>query len=401
MSNNNIIEYRKATDEEKLHIMSLQSIFFAMNSNEEDVRERIKNDDSYMNTLYGAVNEDGCLLAGIAAIPYTMWFDGHKVPMCGIGGVVSAPESRRRGNIRNLTEKIFEDVYENGAVFSHLFPFSHDYYRKFGFEHVGAAIRYTLPIANTKSFPNNGTVYKFVNGDEIRNELIDVYECYASRHNTMISRSEDRWDDVFNISLFDSNYLYYWKDSNGETKAWAKFSISDDIMNIKDIVWVDNESMLGIFQFFGMFDSSAKNLSLKASPEFIAELYWNNLYHIEMSYDWLGMNRVLNAKRALELLYIPEHESEGSFTISINDKFARWNTGTYKVEYGNGENTVKMQSTKTSADIETSELALVHMILGVYGFEHVSHRNDVSVNGNIDVLKKLIKKKNLLITDGF
>ncbi|MDR2570073.1 MAG: GNAT family N-acetyltransferase [Oscillospiraceae bacterium] len=401
MSNNSKIEYRKATDEDKLHIMSLQSIFFAMNSNEEDVRESIKNGDSYMDTLYSAVGEDGGLLAGIAAIPYTMWFDGNKVPMCGIGGVVSAPESRRRGNIRNLTEKIFDDVYEKGAVFSHLFPFSHDYYRKFGFEHVGAARKYTLPLANTKGFQSSGTVYKYINGDEIRSELIDVYESYASRHNIMISRSDNRWNDVFKISLFDTNYLYYWKDSNGKTKSWAKFSISDDTMNIRDIAWVDHESMLGIFQFFGMFDSSAKMLCFKASPEFTAELYWNNLYHIEVSYDWLGMNRVVNAKRALELLHIPDYINEGSFTIKINDKFAKWNTGTYEVKYGSGENTVKMLSPTASADIETSELALVQMILGVYDFEQVSRRSDVIVSGDLNSLKRIFPKKSLLITDGF
>ena len=396
------IEYRKVTPEEKLHVARLQGIVFSFNPNEEEIREQIAKGEYDSENTYGAVDEKGRVVAGMEVIPYTMWFDGHKVPMYGIGGVASMPESRRQGNVRKIFEKAFDDIYEKGAVFSHLYPFSYDYYRKFGYEHCGSVKRYTLPLEYARKLENNGTTHEFIKGDEtlnVRSELIGIYESYASRHNIMLSRTDWRWDEVFNINLFGADRLYYWRDASGKAKSWVKFKKDGDIMKINDIAWADHESMLGILQFVGMFEGAADKLQLRASPEFLADLYWNDIYDIEESRDLLGMNRVVNAKRALELI---KKDGEGCFTIKVTDEFAAWNNNTYMVEFGNDECTVKADASK-SADIEVSELALMQLILGVFELDQIAQRKekDVRINANIDTLKRVFRKKNLLIADYF
>ena len=398
MADKNKTEYRKVTPEEKLHISRLQGIVFSFDPNEKEIREKLEKGEYNSDNTYGAVDENGRVLAGMDVIPFTMWFDGQKVPMYGIGGVASMPETRRQGNIRKIFEKVFEDIYEKGAVFSHLYPFSHDYYRKFGYEHCGAAKKYTLPLAPARKLKNDGNAYEFIKGDNVRDKLIGVYETYASRHNIMLSRSEDRWNDVFNVSLFGADRLYYWKDAGNNIKSWVKFKKENEKMRIHDIAWTDRESMLGILQFMGMFEGAAEKLTFRASPEFIAEIYWNNLYDIEIeSTDWMGMNRVVNAERALELMKKPD--GNGKFIIKIADRFAKWNNNTYAVEYGGGKCSVKTSA--DAADIEVSECALVQMILGVYEPEQIFNRDDVQINGNIQPIKQVFHKKNLLITDFF
>jgi len=147
----------------------------------------------------------------------------------------------------------------------------------------------------------------------------------------------------------------------------------------------------------GMFEGAAEKMKFNSSHEFLAEIYWNDLYDIETENNWIGMNRVVNAKLALELMKKPD--GEGKFIIKINDNFAEWNNNTYIIEYGNGECTVK--TTDANADIEATEHALMQMILGVYDFKHIIYRNDVKVNGNLDILKKAFYKKPILITDHF
>lgn len=392
------IEYRKVTPEEKLHISRLQGMVFSFSQDEKEIREKIEKGEYKSDDTYGAIDENGRILAGMEVIPYTMWFDGQKVAMYGIGGVASVPESRRQGNIRNIFRKVFDDIYEKGAVFSHLYPFSHDYYRKFGYEHCGAAKKYIIPTTPARKLKNNGTAHEFIKGDNVREKLIEVYETYASRHNIMISRSQERWDDVFNISLFSTDRLYYWKDADSNVKSWVRFKKNGGEMQISDIAWSDNEAMLGILQFMGMFEGAADKIAFTSSPEFIAELHWNNLYDIRIETNWIGMNRVVNAKRALELMKKPC--GEGKFTIKVADGFAEWNNNTYEVDYGGGECAVKISGT-ADADIETSELALMQMILGVYELEQIALRDDVRINGNIQILKKAFPKKNLLIADYF
>ena len=311
------------------------------------------------------------------------------------------PESRRQGNVRKIFEKAFDDIYEKGAVFSHLYPFSYDYYRKFGYEHCGSVKRYTLPLGYARKLETNGTTHEFIKGDDdkVRSELIGVYESYASRHNIMISRTDERWDEVLGVNLFGADRLYYWRDTAGTVKSWVKFKKDGNTMRVHDIAWADHESMIGILQFLGMFEGAADKLQLRASPELLADLYCNELYDLEESRDLLGMNRVVDAKCALELL---KKDGEGCFTIKVTDKFAAWNNNTYTVEFGNGECTVKSDSNK-GADIEVSELALMQLVLGVFEFDQIAQRKekDVRINANAETLRSVFRKKNLLIADYF
>ena len=391
------IEYRKVTPEEKLYVERVKGAAFSYDVKEKEIREKIEKGEYNSDETYGAIDENGRALAGMEALTYTMWFDGQKVPMYGIGGVASMPETRRQGHIRKIFEKVFDDIYEKGAVFSHLYPFTHDYYRKFGYETCGYIKRYILPVGPARKLKSEGSAYEFAKGDEVRNKLIEVYELYASRHNNMLSRSENRWNDYFDISPFKAEKLYYWKNANGDIKSWAKFKRNGDTVDIYDILWADHEGMLGILQFMGMFEGAAEKLKFSASPEFIAELYWNNLYDIQIEANWIGMNRVVNAKRALELMKKPD--GEGKFIIKINDGFAKWNDNTYIVEYTNGECAVN--TTEAGADIEVTEHALMQMILGIYELEQIANRDDVQINKNMQILKKAFYKKPILLTDHF
>ncbi|MCL2813549.1 MAG: GNAT family N-acetyltransferase [Oscillospiraceae bacterium] len=391
------IEYRKVTPEERLAVSRVQGTAFSFEVNEKEMREKIEKGEYKNDEVYAALDGDGRALAAMEALPYTMWYDGQKVPMYGIGGVASMPETRRQGHVRKIFEKIFEDIYEKGVVFSHLFPFSHDYYRKFGYEHCGAATKYTLPVEPARRFLTEGETREFVKGGPEQNSLIAVYESYAARHNVMLSRSPQRWDEVLNISPYGVDKLYYWSDAGGDIRSWAKFRRNGRVVEISEIAWEDRAGMLGILRFMGMFEGAAEKFSFRASPEFIAELYWNNLYDIQIENQWIGMNRVLNAKRALELLKKPE--KEGSFTIKINDGFAKWNNNTYRVEYGGGD--CRVETSDLEADVETSEIAFVHMALGLYEFEQVQKRYDVQPNKNFETLKKAFCKKPILITDHF
>ena len=393
------IDYRKITPEEKLHLARLQGFVFSFDPNEKEIREKIEKGAYDSSNTYGAVDENGTLLAGMEVIPYTMWFDGQTVPMYGIGGVASVPEARRQGNIRKIFEKVFADIYEKGAVFSHLYPFSYDYYRRFGYEQCGAANRYTLLTAPARALPNTGTAHEFGKDSPVRNDLIAVYEAFAARHNTMLSRTEKRWDEVFDMPLFGPTRLYYWKDAAGAIKAWVKFAKKDETMEINDIAWTDHDSMLGILQFMGMFDGAAPKIALTASPELIPQLYWNDLYEIKTdSTAWLGMNRVINAQRALELMKKPDEA--GAFTIAVTDGFAAWNNHTYRVQYDENACSVA-EADGVQADIAVSERALMLLVLGVYPLEQIALRSDVQMSGNQALLAKVFPAKKLLIADYF
>ena len=64
-------------------------------------------------------------------IPHQVIFDGTGK----MGGSECPASGRKRKKfIRNIFEYAMKEMYEDGYVFSYLYPFSHVYYRKFGYE---------------------------------------------------------------------------------------------------------------------------------------------------------------------------------------------------------------------------------------------------------------------------
>lgn len=397
----NKTEFRTVTPEEKLHIARQQRVSFPFpffDFDEQDIREKIARGEYDSANTYGAVDESGRVLAGMDTLPFNMWFDGQKISVYGISGVVSLPESRRQGNIRGMFSAAFRDMHEKGVVFSHLFPFSFDYYRKFGYEHCGFANKYTLPLSAARRLPADGTAHEFIQGDGVQGELVEVYEKYASRHNLMVSRTEERWKGVFNVSLFSHERLYYYRDTAGVIQSWVKFVRADEKMMISDIAWANHEGMLGALKLVGMYEGAAEKLMLRASPELVAELYWNDPYQISSEPAWHGMSRVINAAEALRLIHKPS--GEGGFTVKLTDSFCEWNSGTYAVTYG-GSQSVVTRSDAVHADLETDERAFVQLVMGVYELGRLVKKGDVRVNGNLETLERVFVEKPRLLMEIF
>lgn len=394
------MEFRKVTPEEKLYVTRVQSVAFSFIPDENAMREQITKGEMKCDDTYAAIDENGVVVAGMEAIPFEIYFDGNKVKMTGIGGVASAPEHRRGGNIRGIFRKVFDDMRDEGVVFSHLYPFSYDYYRLYGYEYSGYAIKYSIHPSAARKFKSAGTIGEYIKTDDenpIITELKAVYDCFASRHNSMLTANAHRWNASVNIPLFGENKLFYWKNDKGEIKSWARFNKKGDSVNIDEIYWCDSEAMIGILRFFGQFEGAAEKLVIKSGPEFNPELLWPNIYSIGNERNWIGMNRVVDAKKALELMKRPEKEAQ--FNIKINDEFAPWNQNTYNVQIG--PDGCQVKEVTNSPDIEISEKSLLQLLFGMYDLRTLSVKPDVQINARYDKFKGVFPLKQIFIGDYF
>ncbi|MDR2952322.1 MAG: GNAT family N-acetyltransferase, partial [Treponema sp.] len=127
-------EIRRLAPEDLLQLYKMHTVVY--NRRKDYSKEENQKPDPLehpANWAWGAF-EKGKLLAGMFEIEYLMRFDGQSVKMSGIGGVGTLPEARKGGLVRRIFEKLLPEAYEKGALFSTLTPFSHDFYRKFGYE---------------------------------------------------------------------------------------------------------------------------------------------------------------------------------------------------------------------------------------------------------------------------
>src|SRR4030042_734844 len=75
--------------------------------------------------------------SGLVTRRYHARVFGAALPMSGISLVETPPEYRNHSNISALFEHILPREYENGQVISTLYPFSFQYYGKYGYGLLG------------------------------------------------------------------------------------------------------------------------------------------------------------------------------------------------------------------------------------------------------------------------
>ncbi|MCL2664488.1 MAG: GNAT family N-acetyltransferase [Defluviitaleaceae bacterium] len=392
---------RRLNNNDMISFQRLQHIAFSGSSSEESIRERIEKGEYSRDEYWGAVDGAGNVQSGMVIYQYLQYLDGHKASMAGVGGVASLPEIRRTGFIRKIFQNVFADCRERGTVLSYLYPFSHAYYKQFGYANCGFAFTYTLPTGAARKIETAGSVCEFKKDEtEIKNKLSKVYEAHASRHNLMLCHDTVHFENFFEIEHLSPVHIYYWKNEADEIRSWVKYKKDGDKIFVEYIAWEDHEAMMGILQFLGMFEGAAGSIcmNVKCSPEFLPELIWTDLYHISSERKCLGMARIMDAKAALGMMRAPC--GEGKFTVRVTDKYADWNSGTYSVEFGGGQSRVSISSAEP--DVDVTEEALAQLVFGVFDFATAEkYIKDIKVGGNRETLSKVFVKKQLLLNDYF
>ena len=107
---------------------------------ESAARERTEEEkgEDARNRCFGTFLDDDETICGVVnSREYLCRFDGGTYKLGGVGGVSTLPQYRRGGVIRACMTASLKDMYANDFTFAFLYPFSMQYYRKFGFEAGG------------------------------------------------------------------------------------------------------------------------------------------------------------------------------------------------------------------------------------------------------------------------
>ena len=403
------MEVRPIKPEEKTAFDKIQTIAFMFKrdfSKEEkegavpDGAQQLVNDG--YRTGRAAFDDNGKMCSCFDLIPYEVTFDGNTVKMGGIGGVASLPEERDKKYIRHIFEYVMNEMYENGYVFSYLYPFSHIYYRKFGYEHNMTVTSCSIPISSLRQFAQTGRMC-MVTDDTEKKLVKTLYEEYIKDKNLAVIRTDKLWNRRFDNDPYRDNvYLYIWYNSRNEARGYIQYhsersgGIKTDFV-VRELVWLDTEALKGIFAFMGKFGSQVDKLIWKA-PSYIKLLpFFEEPYDIGQEIHMSGMNRVVNVQKAFELMSLPE--GKGETVISVEDAFFPVNTGNYRIVWNDGERSV--QKTDAGPDLACSVQALSQLITGFLTPDDLEFAGKVSINGKRDVLAKVFRPKRLFINDYF
>jgi predicted acetyltransferase len=350
--------------------------------------------------------EDGKMWSCMNEIPYLMRFDHHDVKMSGIGSVGTLPEARSGGYIRMIFEKLLPEAYENGVVFSNLTPFSHAFYRKFGYELAGARNEVTIPTKEFAGLKMRGKFTQIFPGDDT-NALAFVHNAYIESLNHGIRR--DYWADNRAWRVFTKEdpystgtFLYLWRNGEGESKSYIKYQHErvgqENIMQVKELAFVDREGLYGALSLVSGLSSQYGTFKW-AAPTFLDPAdFVANIWAVDQRIVPRDMTRIVNVKTALSLMRRPE--GEGCYTIEVVDKQISANNKRFLVEYGDG---VCVSETEREPDIRCAVAALSQLVMGYRTLENalLTKQTDIEVLGNRATLDKVWTLRPQHITEYF
>lgn len=322
---------------------------------------------------HGAFDADGRLVAGMIQLGMDARFEGRTCRLLGVGGVVTDPARRGEGAIRTLFEEALPRQYAEGYTFSALYPFSHIFYRKFGFEWALLRRRAQFSPASLRAdLPRAASVVRVLPGEDDRG-MRQVYETYAQRRNFAILRDDDRWQRLRKGTPWEQmKYAYVLRDEqNAPIAYWIGQTVKEKqiCLEVKDMAYVSPRGLAAILAMWRtMNEFELVRLNVPADVEL--RYYMRDPYDLPRDHGEQtccgGMVRVVNAMRALSML--PAPHCPGQFTVAVTDEQISENNGQFTVS-GDGHRLTVTRNDASPADLRCGIGGLSVLVAGTVDYQ--------------------------------
>lgn len=339
------------------------------------------------DTHYGCFLDSGEMAAAMVVHHFKMQFDGEWTDLAGIGGVVTHPAYRRGGAIRQTMEKVLRTERENGVVFSSLKPFSHVFYRKFGYELAQVRRCFTFPPAAFAQF-NGPMEVKLLQPEDDCTLLTPVYEAFAHRYNLSIARNAGNMKRYTHSEPYAKNmftYAIYEKDECLAYVAFAPIKRGEDThMNVRDYAFSSLQGFRKILGFLSRMNAQYKMIEMQFPGDLPLHSLVDAPYESSCREISDYMIRVVDVQKALAKM---KREGNYRLVIGIKDEFLPENGGNWLATPG------KCEKTEEAPDVEMTVQTFGQMITGYLSFDEACCKADVKVNGKENELRRIFPKK--------
>ncbi|MCD6321830.1 MAG: GNAT family N-acetyltransferase [Clostridiales bacterium] len=396
------MQYRNLRENETEARKKLQSIVYFMKYEIDEPSLSPKFDKIRTQNTRGAFTEDGKLTAVLEMFPFSSYLDGTIVGSSGVAGVATLLEHRRSGAVKNLLKNAYKEMYEKGDVMSYLYPFSHEYYRKYGYAQGSYGDLIKIDIKQFKDFNCSGTTRQYFPGDGYDN-LKYVYDKFASQFNCCIAREDWDWERLFSNDPYTKKERVFIRyNSKDEPVAYLKMNAEEVSeynydMNVSEAAWHGNDGITGLMTIIGAFKGDLGKIKLIVPNGFPIEVLVKETWGTDVTRYHTGMNRIINVKTALEIMKKPDSASH--VIIGVDDEHAPWNSGNWLVEWDSSGSVVVL--TDRTPDLSCKISSLSQLITGHMPLYAMLNNSDVTLHSNNHALKELFIKKPCFIWDRF
>ncbi len=345
---------------------------------------------------WGMIDEQtGRLMGGMLLIDYQTRVGGHWVKLVGVGGVSTLPEYRRAGVIREVFRAVLPQMYERGAVLSGLYPFSHAFYRKFGYEVFGGQNRVSVGLEQLRAFDGPDEVRMIESADDMLAARA-IYERFAGERDLAMRRELDQqWKkgvmdgDAYRDLAY--KYLLLRRDAGGALEPCAYIAFKPEggdaggrVANAREAAYVDGDALRRLLGFMSTFYPHYRRLRVALPGDVNLAALCPDCYDVADSIEHGYMLRAVNVRRLLEcqpvtpIMRLAAQAGPLRTSLALTDEFIPRNTGRYELTL-TPEGLQCVQGELAPADIELDVQTLTQLATGALSLRQAGYRAGLRV----------------------
>ena len=288
------------------------------------------------------------LVSQIAVYPLKMNVYNAVYPVGFVTSVCTYPEYTGHGLMKRLMQKSLEHMRQKNQSLALLFPYSIPLYRKMGWEIISNKITYSV---KDRQIPVKASAPGFVRRVDWENEdFRNLHAQFAAVTHGCLFRNALAWEEYWRWDEDDTVVAIYY-DTNERPCGYMVYLIKNDIMHIKEMIYLTREAQAGLWEFIRAHDSMIDEVrgSSYSSEPIAFELEDGDIRETIRPYI---MGRIVDVEQFFQKYHCDPTAENAMFTFVVDDPFFAHNNRAVTVHFHRGEcavvNTVSHNRVKLS-----------------------------------------------------
>lgn len=308
------------------------------------------------------------MVASYGTIPFTARANGEAVPLGGVTTVATAPEYRRRGLLRSITERALNAQREAGQPVAALWASQAAIYQRYGYAAASTLVHYEIDTVDVNLLePPSGDleVTREPTADAFE-DLKQVYRAFVAPRTLYLHRSSVLWQSGILGQQPGSGpiHIAVCRNAAGAARGYVIYTLRSasvahatrpQEIAVRDLVWLDPDACRTLWAFLARHDLVGRIRWEGAPlddplPELLSE---PRLCHRRSAEGvWLRIVDVAGALAARG------YDQDGELNLEIApDRLTPWNDGRWRLTVSNGSATVERTTAEPELRLPTKSLA--------------------------------------------
>lgn len=347
--------------------------------------------------VIGWFNDDQ-LVSQLCIYPCQVNIHGKIFSMGGLTGVGTYPEYANLGLMNDLIKSGLQIMKNKEQWISYLYPYSIPYYRRKGWEIMSDHLTFTI---KDSQIPKNISVKGFAERLPVTDpDVISVYDKFARSNHGALIRGNQEWEEYWRWENEDERTAAVYYDKEDVPQGYILYWIEEDIFHIKDIIYLNQEARVGLWNFvyahYSMVDEVQGNIYKNDPLHFLLDDG-----QIKETIEPYYMARIVDVTEFLNNFPFKDSDIFTPFHFVVSDSIAEWNQGVFglvKNEKGKLTHTNEAVGNPVYLDIQT--LTTMLMSYRSPSYLHKIERLRADEN-TLEILEQIIPDNQPYFSDYF